>query len=288
MQITIIGAAGRMGAWFTRYFLSRGDDVFVHDLDKPGLQKLKKAGATVVDDLKKTVVDSDAVMICVPINTTKRAILQVSKHMMIGSTLIEISSIKHGVHKTLAEVARLYSLKPLCIHPLFGPGAEGIKNMRVAVIPVIKVHAEMRNARKLFAGALLVTVDVDEHDKMIAVVLGLTHLMNAILARILADENRLAEFQEVAGTTFKLQSLLTQSIMNDDVNLFTSLIMSNPYTRRHARNLMNVTQQLCNYVINENPRGLANAYTKTRDKIAAQTKLEKSYETMYEVLKSIK
>jgi len=170
---------------------------------------------------------------------------------------------------------------------LFGPGADSIKGMKIALAPVFDVHKELRNARKLFNGASFVTVDVDEHDKIIAVVLGLTHLTNAILARVLADERELNRFREVAGTTYKLQSLLTESIMNDDADLFTSLIMSNSYTRRYARSLLNTTQQMCNYVINENPRGLSNAYVKIKEKLGQQVSLEKSYQTMYEILKNL-
>ena len=287
MHVTVVGAAGKMGAWVTKYFLKQKHKVFVHDTNKAGLRKLMRLGANIVDDLKFTIMNSDAVILCVPINATKRVMLQVSKYMMIDATLIEISSIKHEAHRTLSEVARLYKLKPLCIHPLFGPGADSIKGMKVALAPVFDVHAELRSARKIFNGASFVTVDVDEHDKIIAVVLGLTHLTNAILARILTDERELNRFREVAGTTYKLQSLLTESIMNDDTDLFTSLIMSNSYTRRYARSLLNTTQQMCNYVINENPRGLSNAYAKIKEKLGQQVSLEKSYQTMYEILKNL-
>jgi len=287
MHVTVVGAAGKMGTWFTKYFLKQRHKVFVHDTNKVGLRKLKRLGANIVDDLKFTIMNSDAVILCVPINATKRVMLQVSKYMMIDSTLIEISSIKHEAHRTLSEVARLYKLKPLCIHPLFGPGADSIKGMKVALAPVFNAKVELRNARKIFNGASFVTVDVDDHDKIIAVVLGLTHLTNAILARILADERELGRFKEVAGTTYKLQSLLTESIMNDDTNLFTSLIMSNSYTRRYARSLLNATQQMCNYVISENPKGLFNAYARIKEKLGQQVSLEKSYQTMYEILKTL-
>lgn len=288
MHVTVVGAAGKMGTWFTKYFLKQKHKVFVHDTNKSGLRKLRRLGANIVDDLKFILMNSDAVIVCVPINSTKRVMIQVSKYMMIDATLIEISSIKHEAHKTLSEVARLYKLKPLCIHPLFGPGADNIKGMKVALVPVFDAHAELRNARKIFNGASLVTVDVDEHDKIVAVVLGLTHLTNTILARILADEREPARFKEVAGTTYRLQSLLTESVMNDQPELFTSLIMSNSYTRRYARSLLNTTQLLCNYVINENPSALSRAYTKIKEKLGQQTSLEKSYQTMYEILKTLK
>jgi prephenate dehydrogenase len=277
-----------MGIWFTKYFVKQKHKVFVHDTDKKALNKLKKLKVNVVGDLKFTLMNSDLVIVCVPINSMKRVLLQVSKYMMLDSTLIEISSVKHEAHKTLSEVARMYKLRPLCIHPLFGPGAEGIKGMKVALIPVFDAHAELKNAKKILQGASLATVDVKDHDKIIAVVLGLTHLNNTILAKIMSDEKEPNRLKEIAGSTYRIQSLLTESIMNDEAQLFTSLLMSNSYMRRYARNLLETTQQLCNYVLNENPRELSKTYMKIRDKFSQQVNLEKSYETMYEVLKMLK
>jgi len=288
MHVTVIGAGGRMGTWFTKYFVKQKHRVFVYDTNKMALKKLKRLRVNTVDDLKFVLMNSDVVIVCVPMNSIKRVLLQVSKYMMIGATLIEISSVKHEAHKTLSEVAILYSLKPLCVHPLFGPGAEDIKGMKVGLIPVLDAHAELRNAKKLLRGASLIMVDVKDHDKIIAIVLGLTHLNNVILGKILSEEREPNRLKEVAGSTYKVQSLLTEGIMNDDPELFTSLLMSNTYMKRYARNLLETTEQLCNYVLNENPRGLSKAYVKIKDKLAQQFNLEKSYETMYQVLKMLK
>ncbi len=288
MRVTVVGAAGKMGTWFTRYFLKQRHKVFVHDINKPGLRKLIRLGAKPADNLKFTIMNSDAVIVCVPVNATKRALLQVSKYMMIDATLIEISSVKREAHRILSEVVHLYKLRPLCIHPLFGPSAQSLKGMKIAVIPVLNARSELRNARQLFKGASFVMTDVDEHDKVTAVVLGLTHLTNAILAKVLTDERDLRRFRELAGTTYTLQSLLTESIMNDDTELFTALATSNSYTKRYARNLMETAQKVCSYVIAENPRGLANTYARIREKLSEKTDLEKSYQAMYEILKHIK
>jgi prephenate dehydrogenase len=287
MHVTVIGAGGKMGTWFTKYFVKQKHKVFAHDTNKESLKKLKRLGVNTVDDLKFTLMNSDIVVVSVPMNATKRVLLQVSKYMMIGATLIEISSIKQEAHKTLSEVARMYKLKPLCIHPLFGPGAKGVKGMRVALVPVFDAHEELKDAKKILQGASLVTVDVKDHDKIVAVVLGLTHLNNTVLAKIISDEWEPNRLKEIAGSTYRVQSFLTESIMNDEPELFTSLLMLNPYMKRYARNLLETTQQLCNYVLNENPRGLSRAYVKIRDKLAQQTNLEKSYQTMYEVLKML-
>jgi len=52
MHVTVVGAAGKMGTWFTKYFLKQKHKVFVHDTNKSGLRKLRRLGANIVDDLK--------------------------------------------------------------------------------------------------------------------------------------------------------------------------------------------------------------------------------------------
>lgn len=277
-----------MGTWFTKYFAGQKHRVSVHDTDKKSLNKLKRYRVNMIDDLKFTIMDSDLVIVCVPINSMKRVLLQVSKYMMIDATLVEISSVKHEAHKTLSEVARMYKLKPLCVHPFFGPGADSMKGMKVALIPVFDAHEEERKAKKLFRSASLVTVDVKDHDKMVAIILGLTHLNNAVLAKIISDEKEPNRLKDIAGSTYKIQSLLTESIMNDEPSLFTSLLTANPYVKRYAKSLLEATEQLCKYVIDENPRGLSRAYLKIKDKMEKEVKLDKSYEKMYEVLKILK
>ena len=288
MQVTVIGAGGKMGTWFTKYFVRQKHRVFVYDTNKYALKKLKRLKVNLVDELKFTLMNSDIVIVCVPMNYIKRLLLQVSKNLMRDTTLIEISSIKHDVYNTLSNITHMYKLKPLCIHPLFGSGAKSMKDMKVALVPVIDGRAELRNAKNILKGASLITVDVKEHDKIIAVVLGLTHLNNIILAKIMSEERKPNRLKEIAGSTYRVQSLLTEGIMNDDPELFTSLLISNLYMKRYVRNFLETTHQLCNYILNENPRGLSKAYVKIKGKLSQQVNLEKSYETMYKVLKMLK
>ena len=288
MRITVIGAAGKMGSWFTKYFVKHKHKVFVYDTDNQSLKKLKRLGVNIVDNLKFVLMNSDIVIVCVPMNSMKRVLLHVSKYMMIGATLIEISSIKHEAHKILSEVVRMYKLKPLCVHPLFGPGAEDIDEKKIALIPVFDVHTELRNAKKLLRGASLVIVDVKDHDKIIAVVLGLTHLNNAIFAKIISDEKEFGRLKEIGGSTYRMQSLVSESIMNDQPELFKSLLMSNSNMKHYARTLLETTQQFCKYILDENPRGLSKTYQKIQDRLSKQANLEKSYQKMYKILKMLR
>ncbi|MEO9363352.1 MAG: hypothetical protein ABI348_05565, partial [Nitrososphaera sp.] len=63
MQVAIIGAAGKMGAWFCGYFAARqGNEVSAFDV-KPFQIKSVRNAATVADCVK----NADLAMVCVPV-----------------------------------------------------------------------------------------------------------------------------------------------------------------------------------------------------------------------------
>ena len=81
-------------------------------------------------------------------------------------------------------------INPICIHPMFGPGVKSIKGQNIISVPIKDAKKELTVTKSLFEGANFVTIDAVEHDKKIAVILGLTHLMNLVFANIVSkDEN---------------------------------------------------------------------------------------------------
>lgn len=57
----------------------------------------------------------------------------------------------------------------------------------------------------MFEGANFVTIDAVEHDKKIAVILGLTHLMNLVFANIVSKDEKMILTEKMSGTTFRVQ-----------------------------------------------------------------------------------
>ena len=151
--------------------------------------------------------------------------------MKRGAFLIEISSEKS---KTVPALSKTPSkINPICIHPMFGPGIRKIKGRNIICIPIKDAKMELATTKKLFPGANFVTIDSTEHDKKIALILGLTHLMNLAFANILARDETITLTEKMSGTTFKAQRIIAESILTETPELINTII-SNPELRKYG------------------------------------------------------
>ena len=226
-KITIIGAGGGMGLLFTKYFTDMGFEVTGHDIDNQ-----KKVRASVKSDsLIESILQPDYVLLCTPTKATPEIIRLISKEMKRGAFLIEISSEKS---KTVPALLKTPSkINPICIHPMFGPGIKKIKGRNIICIPIKDAKKELATTKKLFPGANFVTIDSTEHDKKIALILGLTHLMNLAFANILARDETITLTEKMSGTTFKAQKIIAESILTETPELINTII-SNPELRKYG------------------------------------------------------
>ncbi|MCH2403234.1 MAG: prephenate dehydrogenase/arogenate dehydrogenase family protein [Candidatus Nitrosopelagicus sp.] len=216
-----------MGILFTKYFADMGFEVTGHDIDNQ-----KKVRASVKSDsLIGSILQPDYVLLCTPTKATPEIIRLISKEMKRGAFLIEISSEKS---KTVPALSKTPSkINPICIHPMFGPGIKKIKGRNIICIPIKDAKKELATTKKLFPGANFVTIDSTEHDKKIALILGLTHLMNLAFANILARDETITLTEKMSGTTFKAQKIIAESILTETPELINTII-SNPELRKYG------------------------------------------------------
>jgi prephenate dehydrogenase len=206
MRAGVVGASGGMGGWLTRHLRSLGHTVTAIDT-RTGLQELD---------------EFDLVVVSVPISSTPEVIRTVAPLMRRDAVLAEIASLKAGSHRALAETARL-DVKPLCVHPMFGPSVDSLRGRVVAVVPVVDEEGEHELAEWLFPGADLVTLDAVRHDHCMAVVLSLPYAVNLAFAKALSGED-LALATRMAGSTFALQYTLAQSVAGESPTLARDLL----------------------------------------------------------------
>jgi len=226
-KITIIGAGGGMGLLFTKYFTDIGFEVTGHDIDNQN----KVRASVKSDSLIGSILQPDYVLLCTPTKATPEIIRLISKEMKRGAFLIEISSEKL---KTVPALSKTPSkINPICIHPMFGPGIKKIKGRNIICIPIKDAKKELATTKKLFPGANFVTIDSTEHDKKIALILGLTHLMNLAFANILARDETITLTEKMSGTTFKAQKIIAESILTETPELINTII-SNPELRKYG------------------------------------------------------
>jgi len=231
-QVAIVGAAGKMGTWFTSYFAQRGLDVSAYDINQKMLLLKDSSKVKVQKSLRQCVQEADLVLVCVPVQKTPQAIRECAKNMKDGAIIAEISSVKS---KTFAALKKIpINLRPLCIHPMFGPGASKNEEARVLLVPVRNEKIELKIANEIFENAnVKVLPDARQHDKSIAIVLGLTYFANMVFAKVISSANNISMLKQVSGTTFGLQSLIAESILTEEPDLVIALSSEYMYANRY-------------------------------------------------------
>jgi len=279
-KISIIGAGGKMGVWFSKYFLAKGFEVTGYD------EGNKISGKSIIksESLVGGVLNADYVLLCTPTRRTPEIIRLIAKEMKRGTFLIEISSQKS---KTISALSKMPAkINPICVHPMFGPGTKKIQNQNIISVPVKDAKKELAEARSLFEGANFVTIDANEHDKKIAVILGLTHLVNLVFASVISKDEKTTLTEKMSGATFKAQKILAESILSESPELIETII-SNPEIRRVAEEFWRDIGRLLTDVQESKTEEVINYIKACQERLSANVKLEDSHKTFTRMVNTI-
>jgi prephenate dehydrogenase len=241
---------------------------------------------TIYENFSQCVETADLVLVCVPVKNTPSSTKKCASKMKSGAILAEISSLKHQAFKTLKKIST--DIKPLCIHPMFGPGTMDIKQMKILLIPVKNEENELKILNDIFEGAIITVIpNANIHDELIAIVLGLTHYINIIFAGFLSQENH-SYLKKVSGTTFRVQSLISESILTEDPDLIIDLLMDNPTVRKHIQKYLREAHKVAKLIFDENDLKLKTKFVKIRSLLQERQNLEVSYKRMYHIIEKLK
>ena len=216
LEAAVIGARGKMGRWFTAHLNGLGYNVTAIDMRTGDAEG------------RRTLGETDLVLVSVPISETARVILEAAPHMRKGAVLAEISSVKSEPHEALKAAAG-FGVTPLCIHPMFGPSADELIDKTVVVLPVADTNREWELARRLFPRARLTVSDPTTHDRCMAALLSLPYLMNLAFARVVEGMD-VQLLRELAGPTYVVQMALSQGVVQEESSLVRELVLENRFS----------------------------------------------------------
>ncbi len=279
-KITVIGAGGQMGQWFTGYFAAKGFEVTGFDTEN----KVSGKDVIVSDSLVGSILKAEYVVLCTPTRRTPEIIRLIAKEMKRGTYLIEISSEKSKVVSSLSKMPA--KINPICIHPMFGPGIKTIKGQNIISVPIKDAKKELSVAKSLFEGANFVTIDAIEHDKKIAVILGLTHLMNLVFAKIISKDEKMMLTEKMSGTTFRVQKILAESILTESPELIETII-ANPEIRRVAEELWKDIGRLLTAVQESKTEEVITYIKECQERLAKHTDVNESYKKLTKMVKVV-
>jgi len=279
-EIAIIGVNGKMGKWFANYFHKMGFKVKGFDTNN----EIKEKFIEKANSLVSAILQIDYVLLCTPTKNTPEIIRLISKEMKRGSYLIEISSHKSKTAQTLLKTPS--KINPICIHPMFGPSIKNIVGRNVIIVPIKDAQKELTATKLLFPGANFVTIDAVEHDKKIGVILGLTHLINIAFANILAKDEKISLTEKMAGTTFKAQRIIAESILTESAELIETIV-SNPEVRRSGEEFWKDIGRLLTNSQEGKSEEIIDYIKSSQEKISKNVDLEKSNKKLSAMIKTI-
>ena len=278
--IAIIGAGGQMGKWLAGYFVKKGFEVTGFDTENPIPSNINKA-----ESLISAILNKEYVLLSTPTKKTPEIIRLIAKEMKRESYLIDITSHKSKTSTALGKIPA--KVCPVCIHPMFGPGSKGVKGQNIISIPIKDGKKELGVAKNLFPDANFVTIDSSEHDKKIAIILGLTHLINIAFANILAKDDKILLMEKMAGTTFKAQKIIAESILTESPELIETII-SNPEIRKVAEEFWKDIGRLLSSAQEGNGHEIVTYINTNKDKLSENIDLEKSYKKLTKMVSTMK
>jgi len=286
LRVAVIGGAGRMGSWFAKYFLERGYEVVISDIN---VDRAEVVAKSLNLGLAKNNIEAariaDLILVSTPINVTPNVLSEIMPELGGSKIVAEISSLKSNVLPTLREIANR-GVKSLSIHPLFGSGARGMAGERIALIPVSDQLVEEDLARRIFPEAKIVVVDFKVHDEIMALTLALTHFINIVFASVVGEED-ISLLRRLGGTTFTLQLALSEAVMAEEPSLYASIQIDNEYTIKYLSKFMSKAARLKSIVESKDFGGFMELYRLTQEMISRDEEFAGAYERMYRALEAL-
>jgi len=228
MKTAIIGA-GKMGRWFTKFFLGEGDSVIVSGRSKEKLLKIRDEFGVETASYVDAVKSADRVLICVSIDGFEDVVKEIHSHIRPNQVVMDICSIKEVPVEIMHKYIKTGTV--LGTHPVFGPGAKSIKNQNFILTPISgkeKRFAEDFKAWLEERQANVFIMSPKKHDELMSVVLGFPHFLGLVVCDTLLSYPDFLETKKVAGASYKMLLTLAEAIASEETEFYTSLQMKLP------------------------------------------------------------
>lgn len=222
-RVLVIGGAGKMGLWMARFMNSQGYMVEIAD------PKEAVDGFICTSDWRELTLDHDIIAVAAPLTTSNDILKDLAERRPRG-LVFDIGSLKSPIREGL-EALDNAGVRSASIHPMFGPATKLLSGRHVIFIDTGNREA-IAQAKEIFSStmATLVEMNLDEHDRLIAYVLGLSHALNIIFFTALADSGEEApRLANMSSTTFDAQLEVAKLVAEDNPYLYFEIQSLNEY-----------------------------------------------------------
>jgi chorismate mutase/prephenate dehydrogenase len=241
----VVGGAGKMGGWFVNVLASQGFSVEVAD------PAAVPAGVTRVEDWRRTDLKHDYIVLATPLGVTDAILRDLALRRPPG-VIFDVGSLKSPLRAGLLAL-KSHGCKVTSVHPMFGPDTELLSGRHVVFVDLGSAAA-LASARALFAPTMAeqVVMSLDDHDRLIAYVLGLSHALNIAFFTALADSGEAApELARMSSTTFDAQLEVAARVAQDSPELYYEIQSLNDYGAESLEALSQAVERLRTAVLSQ-------------------------------------
>ncbi len=287
MRVAIIGGSGKMGRWFASFLLKDGKEVtIIGRNEKKLLEAKEQLGVEVTTNNAEAVKSADVVLISVPIDNFEEVVKQLQPHLHSKQIIIDITSIKVFPVETMHKHIKTGLV--LGAHPVFGPGAKDIINRNFVLTPTNEPEVELAQKIKQYLearGAKVTLMTPQEHDEMMAVILGLSHFIAIVSADTLLSFGKLKQMEAVGGSTYKMLLTLAEGVISEDPEFYASLQMNLPKMTEIEDLFQMSVKTWADIVKNRDRREFVKRMSAIKDGMEkSDPDFGKAYENMYKLL----
>lgn len=213
-KVLLVGGEGQMGQYFARWFASAHYEVRAMD-----------AGDW--DRADELCAGIDLALVGVPIERTVDVIRLLGPRLPARCVLADITSIKS------APLEAMLSSHPgpvVGFHPLFGPTTSTMEQQIVVAVPG-RCDEECQWVSDQWAawGCIVLRVDAEEHDRLMAIVQALGHFATFAMGDFLCRRNvDIGRTLELSSPIYRLELGVIGRLFAQDPSLYAEILFASP------------------------------------------------------------
>jgi chorismate mutase/prephenate dehydrogenase len=266
----VIGGLGKIGVWFSRFLESQGFEVFIADTGVEAESRILKNSWTAFEH------SFDVTVVAVPLGCSSDILLELAEQKAKG-LIFDVASLKTPVQDALYQL-RDAGCKVTSVHPMFGADTDMLGGKHVIFMDVGNCEA-LNEARDLFRATMAKCVEMtlDEHDKLVSFVLGLSHLLNIAFFTALSNSGEeIKRLHEISSTSFDSQLEVAQKISAENPHLYFEIQRLNRYRHLPQKSLTKALTEIIDTIESNNESNFVQYMTRGKEYLKTLPYVKKS------------
>jgi chorismate mutase / prephenate dehydrogenase len=222
-------------------------------------------GVNRIADWRSSDLKHDFIVLATPLGVTDAILRDLALRRPSG-VIFDVGSLKSPLRSGLMAL-KSHGCQVTSVHPMFGPDTELLSGRHVVFVDLGHAAA-LTSARELFAPTMAeqVVMSLDDHDRLIAYVLGLSHALNIAFFTALAESGEAApKLARMSSTTFDAQLDVASRVAQESPELYYEIQSLNDYGAESLEALSKAVERIRTAVLTQDPATFVALMRRGRD-----------------------